>query len=185
MFRDWENDYPRYLEKEHPLSVSSDFTHNLTYLNNTIPKYTAPEAVYLTARGYGKHITEDYNVTWNFEVDSSFTYMVRLHFCEFDWHIKNPGDRVFQIFIDDILAEKKADVHKDYVVPMYHQDGSSQIERVNLSIKLQRVPKNIVTLYRDVTLNGIEILKISDKNNNLAGPISKSIVLSPPASKKI
>ncbi|XP_024625927.1 receptor-like protein kinase FERONIA [Medicago truncatula] len=198
MFRNWDNDFPRYLEKQYPQSISSYFgPDHPNYLQNTIPNYTAPEVVYLTARSYGMDAKENYNVTWNFKVDSIFTYMVRLHFCEFDWHIKNPGDRVFQIFIDDIMAEPRADVlywssgvrmvpvHKDYALTMDSQGGSRQIERVNLSIKLQRVPETVFTKYSDVLLNGIEILKISDKNNNLAGPISKSIVLSPPASKKI
>ncbi|RHN44462.1 putative protein kinase RLK-Pelle-CrRLK1L-1 family [Medicago truncatula] len=189
MFRNWDNDSPRYLEKEYPSSVSSDFTHNLTYKNNVIPNYIAPEGVYLTARSYGMYETEDYNVTWNFEVDSAFTYMVRLHFCEFDWHIKQDGDRIFQIFIDDSLAEHAADVirwsgaplvpvHKDYAVTMGSQGGSSQIEKVNLSIKLQRLPKPMPTVYRDVTLNGIEILKISDKNN-LFGVNPKPMSFSP------
>jgi len=38
----------------------------------------------------------------------------------------------------------------------------------------------IGSYYRNVTLNGIEILKISDKNNNLAGSMSKSKDLSHP-----
>ncbi|MCI24468.1 feronia receptor-like kinase, partial [Trifolium medium] len=116
--------------------------------------------------------------------------MVRLHFCEVDCRIKILGDRVFQIFIDDTLAEENADVigwagaplipvHKDYAVSMYIQEGDSEIERVNLSIKLHRLPKSMFTVYRDVTLNGIEIFKISDTNYNLAGSNPKSIVLSP------
>ena len=184
LFRNWDNDSPRYLEKQYPLSVSSEFTHHLNYLNNTIPNYIAPEAVYLTARSYGMDETEDYNVTWNFEVDSTFTYMVRLHFCEFDPRIRNKGDRVFQIFIHDILAEPNFDViswssaplvpiHKDYVVTMHSKEGSTQIERVNLTIKLQRATNH--TKYRDVILNGIQILKESDYNDNLAGSITKSI----------
>ncbi|KEH21705.1 feronia receptor-like kinase [Medicago truncatula] len=188
MFRNWGNDFPLYLEKEYPSSVSSDFTHNLTYKNNVIPNYIAPEVVYLTARSYGMYETKDYNVTWNFEVDSAFTYMVRLHFCEFDWHINYKGDRVFQIFIDNTLVEEKADVigwsgarmvpvHKDYVVSM--EGLISQIERVYLSIKLQRLPQPMPTVYRDVILNGIEIFKISDKYNNLAGlNPNKHIILS-------
>ncbi|XP_045797917.1 receptor-like protein kinase FERONIA [Trifolium pratense] len=78
MFRDWKNDFPLYLEKEYPLSVSSDFGEHLNYLKNTVPNYTAPEVVYLTARSYGMNVTVDYNVTWNFEVDSNFTYMKML-----------------------------------------------------------------------------------------------------------
>ncbi|GAU41886.1 hypothetical protein TSUD_169970 [Trifolium subterraneum] len=191
MFRNWDTDYPLYLEQQYPESVSRGFGQDLNYLQNTIPNYTAPEDVYLTARTYGKYVTVDYNVTWNFEVDSAFTYIVRLHFCEFDELIKNSDDRRFDIFIDDILAKKYADVinwgvdsrvvpvHKDYAVPMYSKEGNSQIERVNLSIKLQRLPAEY-TKYRDVILNGIEIFKISDKNKNLAGLEPKSINLSHP-----
>ncbi|XP_045793499.1 receptor-like protein kinase FERONIA [Trifolium pratense] len=190
MFRNWDNDYPLYLEKQYPYSVQNDYGDQLNYLENTIPNYTAPELVYLTARTYGLDAKDNYNVTWNFEVDSSFTYMVRLYFCEFEQEIKQVGDRVFQIFIDNTLAEEYADVimwsgarlvpvHKDYVVTMYSQEGSSKIERVNLSIKLQLLPANINNkrYFRDVLLNGIEILKISGKNKNLAGPNPKSIAL--------
>jgi len=173
MFRNWDNDFPCYLEKQYPQSVSIDFAHNLNYRNIIIPNYTAPEAVYFTTRSYGMKETEDYNVTWNFEVDYCFTYKARLHFCEFDMTIKNQLDRVFQIFIDDTLAEEIADViswsggnripvQKDYAVHMYSQEGSSQIERVNLSRKLQRLPVGYIA-YSDVILNGIEILKINDK----------------------
>ncbi|KAI5432364.1 putative receptor-like protein kinase At5g39000 [Lathyrus oleraceus] len=202
MFRYWDNDFYRYLQKRYPQSESSDFSHHLNYLHNTIPNYTAPEIVYITGRSYGMYETENFNVTWNFEVDSAFTYMVRLHFCEFDYHMKNKGDRVFQIFINDVMAEQGADViywsgaplvpvHKDYAVIMNSQEGNSQIERVNLSIKLQRAPQTIYTKYLEVLLNGIEIFKVSDGSNNLAGLNPKYLspkepVLSnqPPKSKK-
>jgi hypothetical protein len=188
MFRNWDNDFPLYLEKQLPQSEPVDFTHHLNFVNNVIPNYTAPEVVYFTARSYGMKVNEDYNVTWKFEVDSAFTYTVRLHFCEFDMKIKNEGDRVYQIFIANTLAEGNADViswsggnripvHKDYAVPMYSQEGISQIERVNLSIKLQRLPARF-TRYSDVLLNGIEILKINDKNNNLFGSNPKAFILS-------
>jgi len=188
MFRNWDTDYPRYLVKQYPQSVQSDFTRQLNYRNDVAPNYTAPADVYRSARSYGLAATEDYNVTWEFEVDSEFSYMARLHFCEFDSHIYNKGDRVFQIFIDDSMAEEMADVilwsgghlipvYKDYAVIMSTQ-GSSK--KVRLSIKLQRLPKGMFTRYRDVLLNGIEIFKISDSNNNLAGPNPELQRLSPP-----
>lgn len=180
MFRNWDNDFPLYLEKQYPQSKPVDYGQDLNYKNNTFPNYTAPETVYLTARSYGMDATEDYNVTWNFEVDSAFTYMLRLHFCEFESKITKPGDRVFHIFIADSLAEVNADVirwsggnripvYKDYAVTMYPPEGNSQTERVNLTIKLQRLPEHMYTLHHDVILNGVEIFKISDTSNNLAG----------------
>ncbi|XP_061365892.1 receptor-like protein kinase FERONIA [Gastrolobium bilobum] len=189
MFRNWDNDYPLYLEKQYGQTVSSGYGITPIYKDNVTPNYTAPSEVYLTARSYGKGATENYNVTWNFEVDSEFTYMVRLHFCEFDKLIQSYGDRTFQIFIDDTLAEEKADVigwsggylvpvRKDYAVLM-SKHGST--EKVNLSIKLQRLPEGEGnTKYVDVILNGIEVFKISDENNNLAGTNPEPTTLSPP-----
>ncbi|KAJ1406541.1 Serine-threonine/tyrosine-protein kinase, catalytic domain [Sesbania bispinosa] len=185
MFRNWDNDYPGYLEKQYPLSVSTGYALQLNYRNNAVPNYTAPADVYLTARSYGMDATENYNVTWTFEVDSQFTYMVRLHFCEFEyWRIKHYGDRAFQIFIAETLAEVYADligwgdgfnlvpIHRDYAVVMSTLGDS---KKVNLSIKLQQMP-DIITKYHDVILNGIEIFKISDQNNNLAGPNPEPIL---------
>ncbi|CAJ2669143.1 unnamed protein product [Trifolium pratense] len=194
MFRNWIND-DLYLPRRYTDSVSSDFKEHLMYLENTIPNYSAPEKVYLSARNYGKGVKEDYNVTWNFEVDSTFTYMVRLHFCEFIKDV-NKGDRAFEIFIDDTLTEEYADViawsggrlvpvYKDYAATLNSKEGISHIERVNLSIKLQRLPARD-TAYHDVLLNGIEIFKISDNDNNLAGVNPKYVShqmepLSPPS----
>ncbi|KAK7295488.1 hypothetical protein RJT34_18405 [Clitoria ternatea] len=53
------------------------------------------------------------------------------------------------------------------------------MKKVNLSIKLQRLPKGVISKYRDVLLNGIEIFKISDSNSNLAGPNPEPRTLSP------
>ncbi|KAI9091042.1 hypothetical protein K1719_028312 [Acacia pycnantha] len=121
--------------------------------------YFAPDDVYKTARNYGMNEKSKFNVTWEFQVDSVFYYMVRLHFCEFEEKIQNAGDRVFQIFINDVLVEALADVmlwtqnqilvpvHRDYTVWMPNS-GSFK----NLSIKLQPHPTTRSS-YRDVLLN--------------------------------
>ncbi|MED6150393.1 hypothetical protein PIB30_071845, partial [Stylosanthes scabra] len=188
MFRYWDDDFTRYLEQQHPHSIQSGFAVHLNYRNNTVPNYTAPEVVYLTARSYGMNETANYNVTWNFQVDSQFYYMVRLHFCEWDKNIQHSGDRVFEIFIADTMAEELADVilwsggdliptHKDYAVFMISKGNLSK--KVNLSVKLQRRRLLQGTRISDVILNGIEIFKISDGSNNLAGP-NPDPVPSPP-----
>ncbi|KAK7340670.1 hypothetical protein VNO77_21380 [Canavalia gladiata] len=186
MFRNWENDAP-YVKEQHPQSISAAWGFHLNYKNNTVANYTAPEQVYLTARNYGMNETANYNVTWEFEVDSEFIYMVRLHFCEFELPITHYGNRAFQIFIADYLAEESADVigwsgdrlvptHRDYAVDMRTNNGPSK--KLNLTIKLQRLGSK-ETNYRDVILNGIEIFKISDDNNNLAGPNPQRNLSSP------
>ncbi|XP_054787550.1 receptor-like protein kinase FERONIA [Prosopis cineraria] len=186
MFRDWEPDN-QYLEIERPLSISAVFG-NLSLIYKDSQNYFAPDEVYKTARNYGKNEKSKFNVTWRFQVDSEFYYMVRLHFCEFDEHIEKVGDRVFQIFIDDTLVEPLADVmlwsdkilvpvHRDYAVSML---GKGSLKKPNLTIKLQPHPYARST-FRDVLLNGIEVLKISDYNDNLAGA-NPDFLPSPPIS---
>ncbi|XP_054808530.1 receptor-like protein kinase FERONIA [Prosopis cineraria] len=175
MFRNWDPDNP-YLERECPYSVSAFFGNSsLTYKHGQ--NYFAPDVLYQTMRNYGMNETSKFNVTWEFQVDSEFYYMVRLHFCEFDEHIQSVGERVFQIFIDDALVEPVADVmmwsgnqllvpvHRDYVVSMH---GGGILKKLNLSIKLQPHPYARST-YRDVLLNGIEILKIINFRDHVEG----------------
>ncbi|KAI9072060.1 hypothetical protein K1719_045978 [Acacia pycnantha] len=170
MFRMWDYD-SSYLEIERSHSISAAFGLNLNHSDDQ--DYFAPDEVYKTARNYGMKEKFRFNVTWEFQVDSKFIYLVRLHFCEFDEAVTNIGDRVFQIFIDDHLVEDYADVlqwsgnqlipiHRDYAVWM---ESIGNAKKLNLSIKLQPLP--IITrstgksTYRDVLLNGLEIFKIN------------------------
>ncbi|KAI9075438.1 hypothetical protein K1719_042595 [Acacia pycnantha] len=175
MFRSWDQDISHLESGKRARSVSAGFGLSLIYSDDQ--NYFAPVDVYMTARNYGMNEKSKFNVTWEFEVDSVFYYMVRLHFCEFDEQIEKVGDRVFQIFINDALVESVADVmfwtqnqrlvpvHRDYAVSM---PISGSFNKLNLSIKLQP-HRTARSSYRDVLLNGIEILKISDFRNNLGG----------------
>ncbi|XP_054816855.1 receptor-like protein kinase FERONIA [Prosopis cineraria] len=174
MLRSWEPDdsfvkSPSYL----PVQI---LPVNLTY--SIEPDYTAPVDVYLTARDMGKNATWNKlnNLTWEFSVDSGFTYMVRLHFCELDPNITSSSDRAFFIYIAGQVAEDNADilkwgkqkgvpVHRDYVVSVR---GNQKKEK--LLLQMHPLPDS-KTVYSDPILNGLEIFKISDPaSNNLAGP---------------
>ncbi|XP_028758729.1 receptor-like protein kinase FERONIA [Neltuma alba] len=173
MYRYWDQDND-YLERERPLSISAGFGLHPVYRDDQ--NYFAPDEVYMTARNYGMKEKDKFNVTWEFEVDSDFFYMVRLHFCEFDEAIEKAGERIFQIFINDALVESVADVmlwtHSQRNVPVQRDyaasmQGKGSLKKLNLSIKLQPHPTARST-YRDVLLSGIEILKTSDFRNSLA-----------------
>ncbi|KAK7295485.1 hypothetical protein RJT34_18402 [Clitoria ternatea] len=180
MFRSWENDHDHLQSRERPLSTQTGFYLKNDLIYKSDPNYTAPSDVYLSARSYGQHENANYNVTWEFEADSEFSYMIRLLFCEFDPKIQKYGDRTFQIFITDALVEEQADVikwsggnliptHRDYA--LLNSAAPRLPSKKLVSIKLQRLPRGLIatTSYHDVILNGIEIFKISDTNNNLAG----------------
>ncbi|KAM3713025.1 hypothetical protein ACJW30_01G226500 [Castanea mollissima] len=178
MYRSWSGDDAAYLTSSETGVEPFNMTVHLDF--DAIPKYTAPEDVYTTARTMGTNetINKSYNLTWEFSVDAGFNYLVRLHFCEFQLEITKEKDRVFYIFIADRIAENQADViswsggngipiYRDYAVLMLSKENE---KKLNLSVALQANPDRWNTRYADAILNGLEIFKISDSIDNLAGP---------------
>ncbi|MBA0640434.1 hypothetical protein Goklo_023370 [Gossypium klotzschianum] len=95
MFRSWLTD-DAYLTIAKPSALPVNVIINLTFSSDTA-SYSAPREVYVTARTMGTNKTqnENYQLTWEFPVDSGFNYFVRLHFCELQIEITKEGDRVF------------------------------------------------------------------------------------------
>ncbi|KAK5819840.1 hypothetical protein PVK06_024869 [Gossypium arboreum] len=175
MFRGWLSDN-EYLTIAKPSALPVNGSINLTF--SSIPSYSAPREVYITARTMGTNMAqnENYQLTWEFPVDSGFNYFVRLHFCEFQIEITTQGDRVFEILLANTTAETQADViswsgangipvYRDYVVSIGKQGNQKQR---NLSIALHPSPA-WRTLYSDAILNGLEIFKLSN-GFSLSGP---------------
>ncbi|KAJ6421529.1 hypothetical protein OIU84_028826 [Salix udensis] len=173
MFRRWLED-TNYLTDARPSVFQFNGTIQLQYHKDT--RYAAPEELYRTARTMGPDgtVNEKYNMTWEFPVHSTFTYVVRLHFCSFI-PIFQKGDPIFQIYIANQTAELYADIvywaagngvpiYKDYAVVM-HARGIEELQ--NLSIALHPSPKTFQ--FSDAMLNGVEIFKLS-KSDNLSGP---------------
>ena len=67
------------------------------------------------------------NLTWVFEVDAGFDYLVRLHFCELLLSVNQSGLYQFDVYINGQMAQPKFDffssiggprlaMYKDFVV---------------------------------------------------------------------
>ncbi|KAJ6371202.1 hypothetical protein OIU77_001663 [Salix suchowensis] len=168
MFRMWLSDVD-YLTDARPSALQFNGTDQLHYNNDT--RYAAPDNLYRTARIMGSND----NMTWEFPVHSTFTYLVRLHFCQFIPMILKKGDLVFQIYIANQTAERYTDlidwagggygvpIYKDYAVMM---DARGNEEVQNLSIALLPIQTKTAL---EAMLNGVEIFKLSN-SDNLSGP---------------
>ncbi|XP_057508128.1 receptor-like protein kinase ANXUR1 [Actinidia eriantha] len=171
--RSWYDDTPYIYSGA--LGVTSQAENNVTIAYKNISAAIAPVEVYRTSRqmGLDGNVTRKFNLTWGFQVDANFTYLVRLHFCEYQ--LSNINERVFNIYINNQTAMEDADVlawsgrpgipiYKDYAIYVPETLGDEMLW-------LALWPDNTMRPeYFDAILNGLEIFKLSDTNSNLAGP---------------
>ncbi|KAB2022389.1 hypothetical protein ES319_D07G207100v1 [Gossypium barbadense] len=177
LFRLWSDDFD-YMTKNSYVTVNTSVPINYTM----IPRYTAPEMVYRTARTMGPSIAynEKHNLSWRLPVGSGFRYMVRLHFCEPQDPVNSPGDRTFKVFINSQTAEQNADVIMWTVqgrVPIF-KDYVALVSKEYITIDLHPIRAK----YYDVILNGIEVFKLSNSDGNLGEPNPELRVAPPPPS---
>ncbi|XP_041002585.1 receptor-like protein kinase FERONIA [Juglans microcarpa x Juglans regia] len=189
MFREWSQDNIYLLS-----GGVNPRQPNLMLKYSVIPNYTAPDEVYWSAITMGPNITWNLlsNLTWGLPVDPGFNYLVRLHFCEIEPNITMPGERPFIIYIDNKIAEGTADVimwsggrdtpvYQDYVV-MIQKTG---VDQDNSTLFIALHPGKATNAIYDAILNGVEVFKLSDNNNNLAGPNHAGTLLpSPPSAQQ-
>ncbi|KAG5092958.1 hypothetical protein JHK82_051736 [Glycine max] len=186
MLRRWDVDN-KYVTTQSVLSLDIDSGIKLRFTKT--PNYTAPDTVYRSLRNMGSNGTVNmgFNLTWQLPVDSGFTYLLRLHFCQLDPNISHPGDLSFFIFVQDQLVEKRADVlgwsDKQKGVPVVKQyavfiPGNHQ-ETLNLSLKMHPNPQSLA---KDTQINAIELFKINDPTVRtlaaIAGSVSGVLLLS-------
>ncbi|XP_057482773.1 receptor-like protein kinase FERONIA [Actinidia eriantha] len=179
MFREWYED-SNYLIESGVLPIRT----NIPIKYTSIPAYVAPQKVYQTAWSMG--LTQQSNqmnhFTWKLPVDLGFRYLIRLHFCELDYGVKEIGQRKFCILINKQIAEAYADiiewsggngvaVYRDYVAMM---EGDRMEGKRDLVIALRPHCHDGGTKHAsDPILNGLEVFKLSNPDNNLAGPNPK------------
>ncbi|KAL2530640.1 Receptor-like protein kinase ANXUR1 [Forsythia ovata] len=172
--RTWFDDAPYVYGAAMGVTSEADKNVRIAYSSDD-EKYIAPVNVYSTARSMGPNSTvnTNYNLTWVFQIDVNFTYLVRFHFCEYQ--LSKVNQRVFAIFINNQTAYPEADViawgegkgvpvHKDYAIHVNSKSGDDQLW-VALHPNVTSKPE-----FYDAILNGLEIFKLNDVTQNLAGP---------------
>lgn len=169
--RIWYDDAPYLFGASFGITSVANNIMKISYPSN-LPNYIAPEDVYRTARSMGPNpdVNRNYNLTWIFQIDANFTYLVRLHFCDFQ--MKRMNQRVFNIYLNNQTALEEADViawSSSQNVPAYKDFVVYQPGVVEMWIALHPTDETKAEFY-DAILNGLEIFKINDTKGNLAGP---------------
>lgn len=148
------------------------FVSNLsavTYVDGLATEDAAPRSVYGTFTGLLSESDPSLsaNVTWYFDVDPGFDYLVRFHFCE----IVNPSGQplFFNAYINSDVVFDNIDVahetSKVFGAPFY-KDAIVRISDdrvVNVSVGTNTENNQ----YPNAILNGLEIMKINSSRGSL------------------
>ncbi|KAF7822323.1 putative receptor-like protein kinase [Senna tora] len=108
------------------------------------------------------------NVTWLFDVDPGFDYLLRFHFCDV---VNLPPNSLFNVYVNSWLVST---VNLDSVTPHdgapYYMDAITRISGSrNLNVSVG-IPNNVGgdnTNSPSAFLNGLEIMKMSNSKNSL------------------
>ncbi|XP_052200097.1 receptor-like protein kinase FERONIA isoform X3 [Diospyros lotus] len=178
MFREWFEDNNYFLESR---AMPVTTTIRINYA--VIPTYSAPTRVYQTSWSMTRDMQEKERIsfTWKLPVDQGFRYLVRFHFCELEYEIKEVGQMEFSIFIDSQIAEADADlikwaggngiaVYRDYMVMMEgdRTEGKRDMT-ITLSPHRSHDDRGNMEHSADAILKGLEVFKLSNPDNSLAG----------------
>uniref|UniRef100_A0A5B6ZAG2 Putative receptor-like protein kinase HERK 1 n=1 Tax=Davidia involucrata TaxID=16924 RepID=A0A5B6ZAG2_DAVIN len=142
----------------------------------------APVTVYGTATimNSADDPRSNFNVTWEFNVDLGFQYLVRFHFC--DILSISLNQLYFNVYIDswnvapdlDLSAETHNNLATAYYMDFVTPFADNSTLRVSIG------PSSIKNLYPNAILNGLEIMKMNNSKGSLSrvGSVAPSSIKS-------
>ncbi|CDP08976.1 unnamed protein product [Coffea canephora] len=174
LWRTWVND-GSFLVSPSFAVTNKSLIGSVKYPGGYATEDIAPPTVYgtCTKMNSSGDPNSKFNVTWQFNVELGFQYMVRLHFCDI---VSDAADEIFfNVFINsfnvapDFGPTEKAGLagafYMDYVTPL-----------ANNNTVYVSIGPSTVSASPDAFLNGLEIMKL----NNSLGSLSAAVSEPPP-----
>lgn len=131
----------------------------------------APPVVYASASEMADAAVSQpkFNVTWNFDVDTAFGYMIRLHFC--DIVSKALNSLYFNVYINQYMAIADLDLSHTMgaLATSYYKDIVVNASMMSGGLSVQIGPSSMNSGDLNAILNGVEVLKISNTVDSLDG----------------
>ncbi|XP_042002318.1 probable receptor-like protein kinase At5g61350 [Salvia splendens] len=151
-------------------------TDTITYPKGGATPLTAPYSVYATADQMADSSTADpnFNLTWKMSIDPSFSYLIRLHFC--DIVSKGLNELYFNVYINGMTGAANLDLSaltSGLAIPYYKDFVLNASAITNGSVVVQVGPtSNVISALPNAILNGLEVMKMSNSAGSLDGLFS-------------
>ncbi|CAN6457702.1 unnamed protein product [Victoria cruziana] len=180
--RTWENDRPYLFSNNSAIPVSVD-PSSINYGPVLTPEI-APNSVYAYAETMAVSNVANviYNITWSLPVDPNFLYFIRLHFCDIISAALN--ELIFNVYVASGFVEN-VDPSKSGVLmrPLY-KDFVTNVSFSSALINVSIGPDLTIVDIKNATLNGLEIMRLSNDIGSLNGLLSVKEIYSASESKK-
>ncbi|KAI9085443.1 hypothetical protein K1719_032604 [Acacia pycnantha] len=164
--RVWVSDQP-FIANINAANSVSVATDAIRFPNNpSVSPLIAPQTVYASATEMVDNVmSTNFNITWNFDGDNSFSYLIRLHFCD----IASTGlnELYFNVYVNQKMAVSNLDlsaINGALAVP-YYKDIVVNASLMTEGLTVQIGPSN----WANAIMNGIEVMKMSNSVNSLDG----------------
>ncbi|GMJ00783.1 hercules receptor kinase 1 [Hibiscus trionum] len=181
LWRTWVPDQRFLVEKNLAVSVSN--IRAVKFVEGGATPDIAPNTVYGTCMrmNSANDPSSNFNVTWEFDVDPGFRYLIRFHFCDIVSNALN--ELYFNVFIDSLMVVRDLDL-STYLVNVlaaaYYMDYVTELASSN-KLRVSVGPSNLHGTDPNAILNGLEIMKMNNSDGSLTG--SATVVTSGSSSK--
>ncbi|ESW27278.1 hypothetical protein PHAVU_003G188000 [Phaseolus vulgaris] len=169
--RTWETDgsYNIFPQGSETLSVSKK---SIKYPHTGVTPLIAPNLVYASVVHMkdAKVMRPNFNLSWMVNVERSYSYLIRMHFC--DILSKSLNQLYFNVYINGIEGVSALNLSsqtKALATAFYQDFVLNALNITNGSILVQVGPTNLQQGTVDAILNGIEVMKISNIADSLDG----------------
>ncbi|KAI3757935.1 hypothetical protein L6452_05479 [Arctium lappa] len=167
--RTWNSD-EKFLKQATMAKNMSIAPSVVTYLEGGSP-LIAPPTVYasLMEMESSDTIAPNFNITWQFDLDQAYPYLVRLHFC--DIVSKSLNELYFNVYVGGKIAISALDLSTvtSGLAVAYYKDVFVNANMVSKPFLVQVGPLNEPMGTKNAILNGLEILRINNSVNSLDG----------------
>ncbi|GMH12771.1 hypothetical protein Nepgr_014612 [Nepenthes gracilis] len=172
LWRTWVPDDSFLLNEAFAVNVSDIAA--VKYASGLATSDSAPASVYGTAKrmNSAENPTANFNVTWKFDVDPGYQYLVRFHFCDI---VSNATNQLyFDVYMNSWIVSLDTDLttltSNGLATAVFVDAVTSLITGNTLQVSIG--PSSIINVYPDAILNGLEIMKINNSVGSLNGIVS-------------
>ncbi|XP_059640832.1 probable receptor-like protein kinase At5g61350 [Cornus florida] len=175
LWRTWQpdNQFMTFPQGAKSAAVAPD---TVKYSEDGATPFIAPNWVYATADQMADSgvVEANFNLTWEISIDPSFSYFIRMHFCD----IVSTGlnELYFNVYVNGMMGVSVLDLStltSGLAVPYYKDFVLNASAITNDSITVQVGPVSSVhSSLTNAILNGLEVMKMSNSAGSLDGLFS-------------